>query len=213
MKLAIFGAGGMGREMLVLAQVINQASARWDAIIFIDDFVSEKYISDVQVHRYKDIELNEFEVVVALGEPAYREKLAIELTPKTTLATLIHPNVMIPHDTKVGAGVVIGAGVFISCNVTLYDNVLIQPGAYISHDCVIKSHSVVCSLVSLGGNTVIGSRSFIGMNSCVRERSIIGDQTIVGMGAVITKDIPNNSLAVGNPARITSVDAERRVFI
>jgi acetyltransferase-like isoleucine patch superfamily enzyme len=48
----------------------------------------------------------------------------------------------------------------------------------------------------------IGSNVWIGGNAIVLPGVSIGDNVIVGAGAVVTKDLPSNSVAVGNPARV-----------
>ncbi|MFY5898951.1 acyltransferase [Acinetobacter pittii] len=50
----------------------------------------------------------------------------------------------------------------------------------------------------------IGSNVFIGLNTIVMPGVTIGDNVVVGAGSVVTKDIPPNSIAVGNPARVIS---------
>lgn len=50
----------------------------------------------------------------------------------------------------------------------------------------------------------IGSDVFIGVNSIVMPGVNIGSRVVIGAGAVVTKDIPDNSVAVGNPARVIS---------
>lgn len=50
----------------------------------------------------------------------------------------------------------------------------------------------------------IGKNSFIGMNTIILPGKKIGDNVIVGAGSVVTKDIPDNVVAAGNPVRIVS---------
>lgn len=50
--------------------------------------------------------------------------------------------------------------------------------------------------------TTIGKGSFIGANVCILPGVYIGDNVVVGAGSVVTKDIPNNHMVVGNPAKI-----------
>ena len=57
-------------------------------------------------------------------------------------------------------------------------------------------------------NVRIGNDVFVGASSIILPGVSIGDNVIIGAGSVVTKDIPSNSVAVGNPARvICSVDA------
>lgn len=53
-----------------------------------------------------------------------------------------------------------------------------------------------------GGETVIGKRCFIGSNAIIICNVKIVDEVIVGAGAVVTKDVPSNSIVAGNPAKI-----------
>lgn len=48
----------------------------------------------------------------------------------------------------------------------------------------------------------IGDNVFVGVNSIVMPGVRIGSRVVVGAGSVVTKDIPDNSVAVGNPARV-----------
>lgn len=51
---------------------------------------------------------------------------------------------------------------------------------------------------------VIGSDVFIGINTIIMPGVTIGSNVVIGAGSVVTKDIPSNSVAVGNPAKVIS---------
>lgn len=48
----------------------------------------------------------------------------------------------------------------------------------------------------------VGNNVWFGGNVTVLPNVTIGDNCVIGAGSVVTKDIPNNSLAVGNPAKV-----------
>jgi acetyltransferase-like isoleucine patch superfamily enzyme len=50
--------------------------------------------------------------------------------------------------------------------------------------------------------TKIGDFCVIGIGAIIMSGVTIGNEVVIGAGAVVTKDIPSNSIAVGNPARI-----------
>lgn len=54
------------------------------------------------------------------------------------------------------------------------------------------------------GRVKIGNNVFIGINSVILPNVNIGDNVIIGAGSIVSKSIPNNSVAVGNPARVIS---------
>lgn len=58
-----------------------------------------------------------------------------------------------------------------------------------------------CVLGSCGKIT-IGSNVFIGMNAMILKGAVIGDNCIIGAGSVVTREIPPNSVAAGNPALV-----------
>src|SRR5665648_3649 len=212
MILGIYGSGGLGREVLELSKIIN-ANNRWDDIVFIDDMEegkcngAERYSFEGFIDNFKPADT---EIVIALGEPAIREILYKKIIKKNySLATLIHPNVVIPDNTKVGKGVVINLGDFISCNVKIEDNVFLQQYVTIGHDSILKKHTVVSAFVAIAGHCCIGESTYIGVHVPVKEAIIIGDNVIVGMGSCVLRDIPNDVVAIGNPARPMRKNEER----
>lgn len=51
------------------------------------------------------------------------------------------------------------------------------------------------------GKVIIGERVFIGMNTLIVNSVTIGDNAVIGAGSVVTRDIPQNEIWAGNPAR------------
>lgn len=84
-------------------------------------------------------------------------------------------------------------------NVTFSTNVTI-----LAHDASLK---MLCGLCKIG-KVVIGNNVFIGANSCVLPGVEIGDNVIVGACSVVTKNIPNDVVVAGNPARIIKTTDE-----
>jgi len=54
----------------------------------------------------------------------------------------------------------------------------------------------------LAGNVHVGEFSFFGANAVIREGVKIGKNVLVGAGSVVIKDVPDNQIVVGNPAKI-----------
>ncbi len=52
------------------------------------------------------------------------------------------------------------------------------------------------------GTVIIGNNVFVGVNAVILRNVRIGDKSVIGAGAVVTADIPANSLVVGNPAKV-----------
>ncbi len=71
--------------------------------------------------------------------------------------------------------------------------------SYVASGAIIFSHDFSRGLRK---DTYIGKRCFIASNAIIMCGVKIGDEVVIGSGAIVTKDIPSNCIAVGNPARI-----------
>ncbi len=69
----------------------------------------------------------------------------------------------------------------------------------LSHDYASRKHAA---------KTIVGSYCFIGCGSIIMPNVTVGDHSIVAAGSVVTKDVPNNCIVAGNPAKIIKTDIE-----
>jgi len=112
---------------------------------------------------------------------------------------------LLKRGLKMGKRVTIMSGVIIDpshCwHIEIGNDVILSPHVHIlAHDASTKlflDHTRVA-------NVKIGNKVFIGAGSIVLPGVTIGDNVVIGAGSVITKDIPPDSLAVGDPARVVS---------
>ena len=213
--LGIWGAGGLGREVLELAKIINNRDKRWDSFVFIVDGVAVSEVNGAKVIEYEDAKkkFDGLEVIIGIGEPAIREE-KFNLLKDDGIATpsLIHPDVHVPDTVKIGEGTVIQYGCFISSDITIGDNVFVQPQCNIGHDDELADGCIISGFGNLAGNVSIGKYTYIGLSVAVKERVNIGNYSIVGMGSIVYKDIPDEMIALGNPARPIAGNTDRIVF-
>lgn len=113
-----------------------------------------------------------------------------------------------PFYTDCGKNIHVGAGTFFNSGCKFQDQggIFIGENVLIGHNVVIATlnHLVDPSLRSgmIPRPVIIGNRVWIGSNSTILPGVTIGDNSIVGAGSVVTKDIPANKIAVGNPAKV-----------
>lgn len=216
MVLGIYGAGGLGREVLELARIVNQKENNWESFIFIIDGEPGNDVNGVKVYSYDDaIERfsGSLEVTLGIGEPAVREKLFAKLKKDgIETPTLIHPDVFIPETTTIGKGVTIQYGCFVSCNAEIGDYVYVQPQVNIGHNDVLKEGAMLSGMVNLAGNVSVGKYTYLALSVAVKEGAVIGDYSIIGMCSAVYNDIDDGMIAMGNPARPMKRNEERHVF-
>ena len=216
MILAIYGAGGLGREVLELAKIMNERVHRWDDFIFVIDGEPGNDVNGVKVYSYTDA-IEKFsenlEVSMGIGEPATRERLFEKLkNDGIDVATLIHPDVYIPKTVRIGKGVTIQYGCFISCNVKIEDYVYIQPQVNVGHDDILREGCILSGMVNLAGGVSVGRYTYVGLSAAIKEGVSIGEYSIVGMYSAVYKDIQDEMIAMGNPARPMKRNEEHHVF-
>lgn len=80
---------------------------------------------------------------------------------------------------------------------------------YIASGAIIFTHDFARNMHA---DTYVGKRCFIGANAIIMCGIVIGDNVVVGSGSVVTKDIPSNCIAAGNPARILKENIQTKKF-
>jgi len=217
MTLGIYGAGGLGREVLDLTRIINVAEEQWESFIFIDDNKKVQNINGSKVYTFKEFttifSTASTKVTIAVGEPKIRQMLRFKVTENGySLQMLVHPNAFTGAETQIGEGTIIQYGCFVSCNVNIGANALLQPNTTVGHDSVIGSDSVISTYASISGGCAIGDRVYVGLSVPIKENISIGADSIIGMGSAVMRNIPENVIAIGIPARPMKNNENGRVF-
>ena len=216
MILAILGAGGMGRDMLELARQIEDNQHRWDKIIFINNGEKSDPIDGIKTIGLEEAVAkygSELEAIIAVGEPSLREKICNDLKNNAIQgATLIHPNVHVPKNAKIGSGVAIFSGAFIANNSKIGNNSSILFNSILGHDAVLGEGVMLSHLSILAGMCQVGDYTYIGPGVTVRESTKIGKYCIIAMGSTVFEDVEDEVMVMGYPARPIKRNKKHRVF-
>lgn len=205
-QLAIFGAGGLGRELKSwirrheLYELIGFFDDNVPARTAVDDLKILGGLNEISKFTSRDLHL-----IIAVGNPEIKAKLITNLNeiPDLTFPVLIHPAAVIddPATIRFGKGTVVTAGCALTTNIKLGEHVLINLNSTIGHDCVIGDGTCVMPGVNISGQVTIGKNVLLGTGACILNNITIGDNTKVGAGAVVTKSLPADCTAVGVPAK------------
>lgn len=131
-----------------------------------------------------------------------RKKLFESLNiPKDRLATFISPKAYVASNVKLGPGSVVMPNASISAGVETGICCRIMSGALVGHDNIVGDHSFFAGNCTIGSHLHIGNFAYFGLNSTVGGKLKIGKYSVVGMGAVVTKNVDDYSIVVGNPAK------------
>ncbi len=106
-------------------------------------------------------------------------------------------------------GIKIGKNTFISLGAKLdtqFGEIYIGSKVHITSGCVLLAHDGAIKQMNPDANPrgkiIINDNVFIGVNTVVLMNVTIGANSVIGAGSIVNKDIPPNSLAVGNPIKI-----------
>lgn len=217
MFLGIYGTGGTGREILEVILSFKELASRWEEIIFIDDTKETGFLDKNKMYPFEEFKniysADNTEIVIALGEPIFREMLADKVRDcGYKLATIISPNADVRKSAKIGAGVVVHSLSLVSTNATIDDNVYIQANAIVGHDVHINENCQISSYSIITGRTVVERNVYIGASASIREDLVIGHDSVISMGAVVLKSVNPERIVMGNPAREIAENKDRRVF-
>jgi sugar O-acyltransferase (sialic acid O-acetyltransferase NeuD family) len=207
-NIAIYGAGGFGKEVVCLINSINNVENKWNIIGFFDDntkkreasFFGLKILGGIdELNKYK----NELSVVFSIGNPSIIENIF----SKVINLQISFPNIISPDCTfldvesaSFGQGNLIMPQSLISCNVSIGDFNLMNCGISIGHDSKIGSFNSFMSYSKISGEVTIGDSNYFGACSLVLQQKKIGSNTVIGASSVIMRNTEDENTYLGNPA-------------
>lgn len=207
--IAIYGAGGFGREVAcLLRRINNELEPTWNLVGFFDDGV------EVGSHNeYGEVlgnidTLNSWagplSVVFAIGSPKIVELLSHKVNnPNIDFPNIIAPDTLFldKENMTMGIGNVICSRCVVSCNVAIGSFNTFNGLICVGHDTRIGDFNSIMPSVKISGGVTIGKRNFLGVNSVILQYKSIGDDIVIGAGSIVIRNIKNAGTYVGNPAK------------
>lgn len=209
MNIAIYGAGGFGKEVACLIERINRNGGKWDLIGFYDDTKP----AGSSVSRYGLVlggmetlqQVNQpLAVAIAINDNKVVRRLRESINnPHITFPNLIDPSLFLVDKQTVimGEGNIIQNDCMISCDVTLGDFNLINDHVVIGHDNHIGSFNGLMPAAHLSGGITIGDNNLLGVASVVLQGMEIGNGVTLGANSVLMTQPKDNSTYLGVPAK------------
>jgi sugar O-acyltransferase (sialic acid O-acetyltransferase NeuD family) len=202
----VYGAGGHGK---VVADILLSKGAS-EFAGFVDDREAlwGTKVMGFSVHgdrHWLQQESLHSPIAVALGVGANqsRQQLAEFCSQwNIEIHTLVHPAATVSSAARIGQGTVVMAGAVINPDARVGAGVIVNTGAVVEHDVEIGDYAHVAPMAAMGGAARLGAFSHLGLGAVVLQCVQIGSHTIVGAGAVVIKNLPDEVVAFGVPARI-----------
>ena len=209
-RIAIYGAGGLGREVAGGIQRINiGGKEQWQIVGFYDD----RLPVGTSVSHYGKVlggmkELNAVEeplaLAIAVGAPATRKRIFERITnPNITFPNLIAPSFRIldPSTFKIGQGNIIQDNCSVTCDVEIGNFNVFNGSNAMGHDVKVGDYNVLMPGVRLSGEVTTGNCNLLGVDSVVLQRVKIGSNVTLGAGSVLMTKPKDGNTYIGVPAK------------
>jgi len=206
--IAIVGAGGFGREISNLIDLINKDTRKFNKVGFYDDGISAgTKIGDLEVlGKVDDLNLTKspLNVVIAIANPGNIKSINQILTNKL----LIYPNILHPQlklnegRNKIGIGNIFTEGFILTCDITIGNFNIFNTRVSLGHDVKIGNFNVFNPNTQISGEVTISDANFFGVNSCVLQGVSIGNGNMLGACSLLTRRIRDGQKHFGIPSKL-----------
>lgn len=207
-ELAIYGAGGLGREILWLARQVVAQQHEWNIVGFFDDHQQPgttvdglQVLGDSQaLNRWK----RPIGVVVAVANSTARRKIIESINSSLVqFPPLFHPSAQLGDSSNLfGSGSLITANCIFTTGVEVGKFVIVNLACTVGHDVVLGDFSSLMPGCHISGSVKVGASAFIGTGAVVLQGVKIGEGATVGAGAVVTRDVEPHTIVIGVPAKL-----------
>lgn len=209
-KIAIYGAGGLGREVAGGIQRINNAGkGNWELIGFYDDGI----LKGTEISHYGTVlggmnELNALNepvaLAIAVGSPKSRKMIHERITNSNIyFPNLIAPSFRIldPQTFKIGEGNIIQDNCSVTCDVEIGDYNVFNGSNALGHDVKVGNFNVLMPGVRLSGVSSVGDCNLFGVDSVVLQKVTVGNHLTLGAGSVLMTKPKDGCTYIGVPAK------------
>ncbi len=190
----LFGASGHAK---VIMDIIMAQGDKVDCLY--DDAPHYAEIHEVPVSKASETEVVG-PLIISIGSNRIRQIISDRYPLE--YAKAVHPNAIISPSATIDSGTVVMQGAIIQADAIIGRHCIINSGASIDHECRIDDFVHISPHATLCGNVSVGKGSWIGAGATVIPGVKIGKWCTIGAGSVVIKDIPDGTIAFGNPCKI-----------
>ena len=207
-NVVIFGSSGHAK---VIADIIEQAG-----LYKIIGLIDKNQPLGTESFGYKVLgsedalpqQIKEYDIeggIIGIGDNWVRHLVAQnirQMIPDFHFIKAVHPAAQIARQVTLKPGTVVMAGAVINSGSEIGEFCIVNTNSSIDHDNILEDYCSIMPNAATGGNVRVGAFSALGMGASILHQVQIGAHSIIGAGSVVLKDVVDNSVLVGSPAKV-----------
>lgn len=190
----LMGGGGHAKVVAEILEVNGQSIAG----VFEIDFTKKLWQYPIYAYPGPFVVDTDY-LLLTIGSNTIRKRVAETIVAR--YITAIHPSAQISKRAVLGHGTVVMANAVINSEAQIGVHAIINTSASIDHECRIGDYCHISPNATLSGAVSVGDGSHIGAGTTLLPGVSIGKNAIVGAGSVVIKNVPDNVVVAGCPAK------------
>jgi sugar O-acyltransferase (sialic acid O-acetyltransferase NeuD family) len=189
-------------EVIALVDRDSSLSCPIDNLKILNGY--QGYIDWVREIKSQNTKLK-ISAIAAIGGDKGKDRLDyLKMFKRDGLETpsLIHPKSHISDTAVIGENSQICAFAVIGANASIGDACIVNTKASVDHESTLGNGVHLAPGATLCGCVKVGNYAFVGAGAIILPNVTLGENSFVGAGSVVTRDVPENVLVYGNPAKI-----------
>ena len=146
-------------------------------------------------------------VFIPIGNNPIRVKLLKQFEAKGfDIPSLIHPQTIVHPSVKIGKAVYILPGTNIMPLSVIGDYCMMSVNSIVSHHTILGEGVFLSFGVNIGASLILEDLVYVGIGATVMTGlKTVGRNSLIGAGAVVIKDVPDNAVVAGVPAKVLRI--------
>lgn len=191
----LYGAGG---HASVVIDALNERGTSVGGLF--DDAMNPGQLRGVPVlGKYSPDNLKDGKLIITIGDNRIRKRLSAAV--KHAFDSVVALSTVISPSARIGGGSMVLHKVIMQSHASIGSHVILNTGCQLDHDCLIGDFAHIGPGSILCGHVTVGEGTLVGAGAVIIPGIKIGKWCTIGAGSVVVKDVGDDTVIAGNPAR------------
>jgi sugar O-acyltransferase (sialic acid O-acetyltransferase NeuD family) len=200
-KTIIFGLTGLSKGLIEEINRKEYCKVSIDYVYIDKEYRTIDYYRGLKIISDTNLLKDNYCIILSFQRNLLNKWRSLAEKYNMSYLDLIHEDTYISKNSKIGKGCFVAQNNIIESDVNIGNFFICGYQNRIGHDSTIGDNCHVYVQSNIGGFNTIGNNVDICSSSATREKITVGDNSIIGLGAIVFKDVKENTVMIGNPAK------------